>query len=127
MESADLALLAGKHILIVEGDHFAGAEVRGALEGAGAVLVGPVPSVAEGLAQIDDGVVDGAILDIRLDGETAFSIAERLRHDEIPFVFAAVYSDADTPPKYGGYRLCGKVEELAEIARALFAPPIIVS
>ncbi|MFP3546706.1 response regulator [Rhizobium sp. SIMBA_035] len=115
-----LSLLAGKKILIVEDEYFVADDVRRTLEGAGASVVGPAPSVEAGMALIDTHAIDGAILDIRLDGETVFPIAERLQLLGIPFVFATAYVRNQVPDRYSGYHLCEKPAELGAIAVALF-------
>jgi CheY-like chemotaxis protein len=122
MEPQHLHLFTGKHILIVENEYFVADDVRRLLEAAGAVVVGPAPSVDIGLSLIDQSHIDAAILDIRLEGETVFPIAERLQDLDIPFVFATAYLDADIPQRYGGYFLTGKPTELEVIAKALFLP-----
>jgi DNA-binding response OmpR family regulator len=122
MEIGDLRLLAGKHLLIVESGDLVADEVRLALEQAGVVIVGPASSVEIGLALLNIIRIDGAILDIRLEGETVFPLAERLQDAGIPFVFALSHVDADIAAKYGGYRLTESLTALAEIAKALFAP-----
>ncbi|WP_337268258.1 response regulator [Oryzifoliimicrobium ureilyticus] len=116
-----MKLLAGKHVLIVEDEYLVAAEARRALEKAGAVVVGPAPSVEEGIRLLEVSQVDGAILDIRLDGETVFPIADRLIELNIPFVFATAYTQTELPGRYGGYVLCEKPAELDVIASALFA------
>lgn len=118
---AYLKLLAGKRILIVEDEYFIADETRKALQAAGAHVVGPAPSVNIGMAMIDDEKIDAAILDIRLEGETVFPIADRLHNESIPFVFATSYINANIPEKFGGYHLCEKPTALAEIAAALFS------
>jgi CheY-like chemotaxis protein len=50
--------------------------------------VGPAGSAKEALALIDDGKVDGAILDVSLGGHTSFAVAAALRERSIPFAFA---------------------------------------
>jgi DNA-binding NarL/FixJ family response regulator len=122
MEIGDLRLLTGKHLLIVERGDLVADEVRLALEQAGVVIVGPASSVEIGLALLNIIRIDGAILDIRLEGETVFPLAERLQDAGIPFVFALPHADADIGAKYGGYRLTESLAALAEIAKALFAP-----
>lgn len=122
MGSGSLHLLKGKRILIVEDEFFIADETKLALERAGATVIGPAPSVEIGLALIDEYVVEGAILDIRLDGHTVFPIAERLQDTGIPFVFATAYLGGDAPASFGGYFLAGKPNALDEIARALFDP-----
>lgn len=122
MEIGDLRLMAGKHLLIVESGDLVAAEVRLALEQAGVVIVGPASSVEIGLALFDITRVDAAILDIRIEGETVFPLAERLQGAGIPFVFAISHADTDIPAGYGGYRLSQSPAALSEIAAALFAP-----
>jgi|SRR5689334_1653700 ActR/RegA family two-component response regulator len=122
MEIGDLGLMAGKHLLIVESGDLVADEVRLALTQAGVVIVGPAASVEIGLALLDIVRIDGAILDIRIEGETAFPLAERLQDARISFVFAMFHADADIAPEYGGYRLNESPAALAEIGEALFAP-----
>lgn len=122
MEQADLDLFAGKYILIVEDEYFVAKNVRRSLEAAGAVVVGPAPSVEVGMTLIEQYPVDGAILDIRLDVETVFPIVDRLHQAKIPFVFASAYIGVEIPYRYGGYFLSERPTELGAIARALFLP-----
>lgn len=122
MSGEKLQLFKGKRILIVEDEYFVADEVRRKLDEAGALVIGPAPSVDIGLALLAQNNVDAAILDIRLEGETVFPIAERLQDAGLPFVFATAYGAADIPKRYTGYVLCEKPSDLAEIADALFGP-----
>ncbi|MBB3391639.1 DNA-binding NarL/FixJ family response regulator [Rhizobium sp. BK275] len=126
MEIDDLRLLAGKHLLIVESGDLVADAVRLALEKAGVVIVGPASSAEIGLALLDIARIDGAILDIRIEGDVVFPLAERLQDAQIPFVFAMSvfampHADADIAARYGGYLLSENPSALAEIAKALFA------
>ena len=49
---------------------------------------GPVGSAAEALALIEAGELDGAILDVSLDGHDSFAVADVLRARNVPFCFA---------------------------------------
>lgn len=122
MDDENLRFFKGQHILIVEDEYFAADEVRRALDRAGAIVIGPAPSVEIGLELLDQHRVDGAILDIRLDGETVFPIAERLQDTGIPFVFATAFVSVTLPERYIGYVLCEKPTDLGDIAYALFGP-----
>ena len=83
--------LAGRRILIVE-DEFLIAEVMEEwLSGAGAEVVGPVPSVEQALELLEEPgkALDGAVLDVNLGrGETAYPIADRLNERGVPYLFA---------------------------------------
>lgn len=118
----DLELLRGKQILIVEDDYLIADQTRRELERCGAVILGPVPSVDRALELVDDHAPDAAILDINLDGEKVYPLADVLSGRKIPFVFATGYDTSTMPERYRGFILCEKPTELAVIAVALFAP-----
>ena len=120
--SDGLELLQGKRILIVEDDYFVAEQTRRELEKLGAQIVGPVPSVGRALERLAIDIVDAAILDIHLDGEVVFPLADVLTERRVPFVFATGDTASSLPEKYRGYVLCEKPAELAVIAIALFAP-----
>ncbi len=114
-----LNLFAGKRILIVEEDYFVADDARRLLEGAGVRITGATAPFAIGM--IDPEITDAAILDIRLDGEAAFLIADRLYSFRIPFVFATSHVDASVKDSFGGFHLCGDLHALGDIALALFS------
>jgi CheY-like chemotaxis protein len=118
----DLELLRGKHILIVEDEFLVAERTRRELEKHGARIVGPVATVDLALDLLDETMIDAAILDINLDGETVYPLADILVERNIPFVFATGYETSTMPEKYRGFILCEKPTELAVIAIALFAP-----
>lgn len=65
---------------------------------------------------------DGAILDINLDPDVAFSLTEKLEALGIPFLFAL--SSQDKARRFGVYRLCADIDELAAIREGLFGRPM---
>jgi DNA-binding response OmpR family regulator len=118
----DLDLLRSKHILIVEHDHLVADQTRQELEECGAVIVGPVPSVDMAVDLLDKVRIDAAILDVNLEGEKVYPLADLLSERKIPFVFATGHETSAMPGRYRGFVLCEKPAELAVIALALFAP-----
>ena len=50
--------------------------------------VGPAASVPAALGLVDEIELDGAILDVSLDGHDSFPVADVLRARQIPFAFA---------------------------------------
>lgn len=101
--------LDGLRILVVEDNFLAAEVVRDALERNGCTVVGPVGRVADGLRLAEREALDGAVLDINLNGERCFAIAEALRGRDVPFVFLTGYDDtAPMPPELKGTRLLGK-------------------
>jgi len=50
--------------------------------------VGPAGTAKAALALIDGGNLDGAILDVSLEGHDSFAVADALRERAVPFAFA---------------------------------------
>jgi DNA-binding response OmpR family regulator len=81
--------LAGKRILIVEGESFIALNLQRALKEAGAWIVGSVPSVDDALDACEREAVDAAVLDVKLWEGSTLAVAAELRRRGIPFVFAS--------------------------------------
>jgi len=114
-------LMRGKRILVVEDEYFLAQELQADLETLGVEVLGPVATVDHALDIISDGTgIDAAILDINLQGEMVFPVADRLFDEDIPFVFASGYDAQMVPDRYPGFVLCRKPTKLNEIAQALF-------
>ena len=115
------AALAGRRLLVVEDDYFLADTLARALAAQGAEVIGPVSNVDAALDLVDDtNDLDGAVVDLNLQGEMAFPVADALREREIPFVFATGYDTIAIPPRYSAAPRCEKPTDLATIARALF-------
>jgi len=112
----------GKRILIVEDEFLVANETRRSLKRYGAEVVGPVSNVDEGIDLVHNGNIHAAILDVRLDGELVFPLADLLDSRAIPFVFATGVDPSAIPGRYSGYVICEKPTHLDVIAKALFAP-----
>jgi DNA-binding response OmpR family regulator len=117
--------LLGRNILVVEDEYLLADLLRHELEAAGAIVVGPAPSVAQGLALIADHAIDAAVLDVNLQGETVFAIADALRRQNVPFVFTTGYDQVAIGTKYQSVARCEKpfrlhilIAELSRIIRA---------
>jgi len=113
--------LRGRRILVIEDEYMAAEDLRRDLENAGAVVVGPVPSIADALTLLaQKEVIDGAILDVNLRGEKAYPVADALRERGIPFVLATGYEHWALPEAYKNLPRCDKPVDLRHLARALF-------
>jgi FOG: CheY-like receiver len=89
----------------VEDEYLIAEDIRCLLEEAGAVVVGPAPTVTRALALIEaEPAIDGAILDVNLGGEKSFPVAEALRRRSAPFLFATGYNLDDMPPEWRSAR-----------------------
>jgi len=93
--------LTGLRILVVEDTMLIAELIRDELEGCGCTVIGPVGHLDQGLALASDGPLDGAFLDVNLNGESCYPIAEALEGRGVPFVFVTGYDDLATlPPQY---------------------------
>ena len=61
----------------------------------GCVVVGPASSVNQALVMIDAEDIDAAVLDVNLNGQMSYPIADTLAARGVPFVFSTGY-DKDT-------------------------------
>jgi CheY-like chemotaxis protein len=79
--------LAGLRLLLVEDDALVAMELEELIGGLGAETVGPFGRVADALDALRREQVHGGVLDVRLDSETTFAIADVLLQAASPIVF----------------------------------------
>jgi DNA-binding response OmpR family regulator len=85
-------------ILVVEDEFLLAFALEDELAASGCRVVGPFFSLSQALAAVRTEVFDLAILDVNLNGEMVFPLADELTRREIPFVFLTGYSLSDLPP-----------------------------
>lgn len=83
--------LNGKTILVVEDEVIVAMMVEDMLLELGASVVGPVATVELALRLVAEHRIDAALLDVNLNGQRSYPIADELRQRGIPFVFATGY------------------------------------
>lgn len=88
-------LFRGRKILVVEDDFIVAFDMQSMLEEQGAEVIGPASSLQEARALLAGAPPDAAVLDVNLNGEYVFPLAEDLRARGIPFLFATAYADDD--------------------------------
>lgn len=93
---------------MVEDTYFIADDIGAALRRAGAVVVGPAPSREAALALLASETIDAAVLDVNLQGETAYRLADQLLARRTPFVFATGYGRTFIPEAYGAISLWEK-------------------
>lgn len=93
-------MLAGKRILIVEDEPLIALDLESTVIDNQGIVVGPVGSIAQAHSVAETEAIDGAILDLRLAGELALSVAECLRARKIPFVVHSGQADTTLPSSW---------------------------
>ncbi|MGF1605283.1 MAG: response regulator [Rhodothalassiaceae bacterium] len=113
-----MSALRGKRILVVEDEPIVAMSLEGILEDLEAVVVGPVGTVAQALRLAADEGYDAALLDININGERSYPVAELVKNRNIPLVFASGYGDSgwDGAPEAP---VIGKPYNRDQLARAL--------
>jgi CheY-like chemotaxis protein len=87
--------LSGRKVLVVEDEMIVVWLLEDMLVDLGCAIVGPANSVNQALAMIDAEAFDAAVLDVNLDGQMSYPVADALTARGMPFVFSTGY-DKDT-------------------------------
>jgi CheY-like chemotaxis protein len=92
--------LDGKAVLLVEDQALVSDDLADLLNNVGMSTIGPAISVSSALALLENSRPDAAILDVNLNGELAFPIADALLARGIPFFFITGYGDPYVWPEH---------------------------
>ncbi len=124
---ADFNIFGGRRILLVEDDYFLVYDLIQQLEANGAEIVGPIATIDEAIDRLRSlDRLDGAVLDINLQGQHVFPLADGLAERTIPFVFATAYEATIVPPRFAHVPVLGKPVAIDEIAEALLPDGVTV-
>jgi CheY-like chemotaxis protein len=116
--------LTGLRILVVEDTLLIADMIVEELEVVGCEAVGPASRVESGLALAVAERLDGALLDVNLNGEMCFPIADALAQRGVPMAFLTGYGEATLPPAFQHLPRLAKpfrVDELTSLVRSQFA------
>lgn len=109
-------------ILIVEDEYLLADDLTFALENAGAVVLGPVPSIEEAITLIGSAPhIDFALLDVNLRGDFVFPVADALIERDIPFAFATGYDEWALPDRFASVPRIEKPLKAANVPTTLSA------
>jgi CheY-like chemotaxis protein len=93
--------LSGRRVLIVEDEYFLADDLGRALTQLGAEVLGPVATRAEAFELLSTGErIDLAVLDINLEDEAVYPVADLLTAQGVPFLFATGYDQTAIPAQY---------------------------
>lgn len=93
-------LLDGRRILVLEDDYLAAIDMSQVIEEWGGVVVGPVARVDQALALARSEELDGAILDVKLDGGFSYPVADELTAKGVSVIFVTGYETGMLPERF---------------------------
>jgi CheY-like chemotaxis protein len=86
--------------LVVEDEFFVAAYIEDLLSDEGLEVIGPVGTLDEAKQMASDQAIDGAVLDVNLDGARVDDVADILTRRKVPFLFVTAYGRDNLPPSY---------------------------
>jgi len=81
--------------------------------------VGPAATAQDALALIAGEKIDGAILDVSLDGHDSFAVADSLRERAIPFAFATGHGSDRIEQRFKGVPTLAKPYDFERVKMVL--------
>jgi DNA-binding LytR/AlgR family response regulator len=99
-KSGDDRALGGLKVLVVEDQFLVAEDIRRSVVALGGDVLGPFPNLSKARAALQDAVVDFAVLDVHLNNEEVFPLADELSARNVPFVFATGYDGWVLPAKH---------------------------
>jgi CheY-like chemotaxis protein len=111
--------LVGRRVLVVEDEVLVSWVLEDMLAELGCQVVGPAARVDQALAMVESELIDLAILDINLNGQKSFPIADALVARGVPFVFSTGYNKDGIGDVYTLYPMMQKPFSQADLSLAL--------
>ena len=112
--------MKGLRVLLVEDEGLVAMLIEDMLDDMGCALACSACSVAEAMTWLDaGGQADAALLDVNLNGEPVWPVAEVLMRQGVPFAFTTGYGELGEP-RFDHAPLLGKpvsTERLEEVLR----------
>jgi DNA-binding NtrC family response regulator len=111
--------LSGCRVLVVEDEVMVSWALEDMLAGLGCEVVGPAARVNQGLELVAAGCIDAAVLDVNLNGQKSYPIADALTARGVPFVFSTGYNNDSMPEEYKHFRMLQKPYNRLKLGKTL--------
>jgi len=111
--------ISGRRILVVEDEMIPAWVLEKILAQLGCKVIGPAARVKEALAMIEAEVIDAVLLDVNLNGEKSYPVADALAARGVPFVFSTGYNKDSLPEGYRDFPVLQKPYEATRLAAIL--------
>jgi CheY-like chemotaxis protein len=109
-------------ILVVEDEYFVAKEIAEVLAQCGAVVVGPVGHIDDALDLAEnEEALDAALLDVNIQGDKVFPVADILLSRGVPFIFSSGYDVTSLPEPYVSMKRVEKPIDTKAVVQELLA------
>ena len=125
MDSADSRKGDSSRLLLVEDELVVGMFMHELLETIGYRPTEPVGRLSDAMAMAARERFAGAVLDMNLNGEIVYPLAELLTEQSVPFVFVTGYAPHSVDPRFTAVPILQKPvlqEDLADILQNILDP-----
>ena len=116
-----MADLAGLRVLVVEDEGGVALLIESMLEELGCNVTASVATLAKALNMARAETFDFAVLDVNLDGELVFPVAEILKARKLPFVFSTGYGRVGVPETFKDCEVLNKPFTIEDFKTKLLA------
>lgn len=106
-------------ILLVEDDLMVAMLLEDMLSDLGHEVVATVSKIETASEFIENGSFDAAVLDLDLNGVDTYSLAEALKRQNIPFIFATGYAETDLKREWKQTPVLPKPFQKSDLERIL--------
>ena len=106
-------------ILLIEDEMLVSGMLQSMLSNLGYAVAGVASDRDEAMKLVDRETVDGVVLDINLNGEMSYPIADELAARGIPFIFSTGYEQQSLPAAHGTRPLLRKPFRRSALGGAL--------
>jgi CheY-like chemotaxis protein len=110
---------SNRRVLLVEDEMLVAWLIEDMLADLGCAVIGPASSVNQALAMIDAEAIDAAVLDLNLDGQMSYPVADVLAAHGVPFVISTGYDKDTLPDDYRARPVLQKPMQRSELSDAL--------
>lgn len=112
-------LLFGRRVLLVEDEMLVRMLIEDMLAELGCTVIGPAIDLEQALALAAEAEIDIAVLDLNIDGERSFAVADTLAARGVPFIFATGYASDGLPRAHDRVVILEKPFQQEELGQAL--------
>lgn len=114
-----MGVLTGLRVLVVEDEGVVALLIEDMLQDLGCVVVGSIANLSRALEAARVETFDLAMLDVNLDGQLVFPVAEVLRSRRVPFLFSTGYGRIGVPDMFNDREVLSKPFVKDELERKL--------